>query len=286
MSASMPDDHGALVTSVSRGTFARVGSYRHDPDRSHRDPDEEVFVRPTMIFTTIGTWSIDSDVGRAHVDPSVVVLGAAGRSYRASHGERLPSDRAVFVEFSPQHGGSALEDALNELLGRVFVRQATPRTRELSRLQAALLASSDDAVSSLRADVLSMELLLEASGSRWDATAAAGRATRSDVRSRVLRAREYLDDHVSDRIDLRTLAAEVSLSPFHLARSFRREVGESPHRYLVNSRLDLAAELLVGTSLTVTQVCDRVGFGSPGHFAQSFRRRFGVAPSVYRTLMR
>ena len=274
---------GATVATLARGSLATLSSYRHDTEVPHRDPDEERFHRPTLIFTSSGAWEIRSAVGRDRVDPSVIVLGDAGRSYRASHEERIPSDRTMFLELSEPEEWSAFGRTATELFQEVFSQQAVRRTREIARLQAALVSCDPgDTFGSLRTDVLSVELLIELAGVAPGASVA--RTIRSDTRERVVRAREYLDEHLSDDVDLRTLAREVSLSPFHLARSFRQEVGESPHRYLVRRRLDRAAELLVSTPLTVTQVCDRVGFGSPAHFSQSFRRRFGVPPSVYRTL--
>jgi AraC-like DNA-binding protein len=275
---------GATVVTLARGSLATLSSYRHDTEVPHRDPDEERFHRPTLIFTTGGAWEIRSAFGRDRIDPSVVVLGDAGRPYRASHDERIPSDRTMFLELSqPDETASAFGRTTIELFAEVFSRQMVARTREVARLQAALAAHDpDDVFGSLRTDVLSIELVLELAGAAPGAKEA--RTLRPDTRERVVRARDYLDEHLSDDVDLRTLAREVALSPFHLARSFAQEVGESPHRYLVRRRLDRAAELLVSTPLTVTQVCDRVGFGSPAHFSQSFRRRFGVPPSVYRTL--
>ncbi len=274
---------GATVATLARGSLATLSSYRHDAEVPHRDPEEERFHLPTLIFTSSGTWEIRSPAGRDRVDPSVVVLGGAGRPYRATHEERIPSDRTMFLELSEPDEGSAFGRTAGELFAEVFSRQAVALTREVARLQVALADHDPDHVfGTLRTDVLSMELLIELAGAPRER---ATRVVRADTRERVVRAREYLDEHLSDDIDLRTLAREVALSPFHLARSFRQEVGESPHRYLVRRRLDRAAELLVSTPMTVTQVCDRVGFGSPAHFSQSFRRRFGVPPSVYRTLV-
>jgi AraC-like DNA-binding protein len=274
---------GATVSTLARGSLATLSSYRHDPDVPHRDPDEEHFHHATLIFTSSGSWAIRSAVGSDDVDASVVVLGRAGRAYRASHAERIPSDRTMFLELSEPEESSPFGHTAAELYHEMFSRQVVGRTREIARLQAAL-ASCDprDTFGSLRTDVLSVELLIELAGAGPRVNSA--RTISPDTRERVEHARAYLDEHLSDDVDLRTLAREVALSPFHLARSFRQEVGESPHRYLVRRRLDRAAELLAYTPLTVTQVCGRVGFGSPAHFSQAFRRRFGVAPSLYRTL--
>ena len=276
---------GATVETLARGSLATLASYRHDPEIPHRDPTEERFHRPTVIFTTHGAWGIHGAAGHTQADPSVVVLGGAGQTYRASHERSVPSDRTTFLEISGPDEGSAIGRATAELLDQVFSRQAVRCTPAMARMQAALAApASDEPFASLRTDVLSMELLLELA--RAERRAPAPRALHPDVRERVVRAREYLDEHLSEDVSLSSLAREVALSPFHLSRLFRLEVGESPHRYLVGRRLDRAAHLLVSTPMTVTQVSDRVGFGSPAHFAQSFRRRFGVPPSAYRMLSR
>ena len=274
---------GATVETLACGSLATLSSYRHDPGVPHRDPDEERFHRATVIFTTTGSWAIRSSIGSTRVDPSVVALGDASRPYHASHEEQIPSDRTMFLEISEPDDGAIFGGAMVELFRNVFSRQAVASTREIARVRAALAANvSDDAFASLRTDVLAMELLIELAGT--SSPVDVPRLVSPDIRDRVLRAREYMDEHLSDNVDLSTLAREVALSPFHLSRLFRQEVGESPHGYLVRRRLDRAAELLVSTPMTVTQVCDRVGFGSPAHFSQMFRRRFGVPPSIYRTL--
>ena len=273
----------AAVATLGRGSLARLASYRHHPGIAFRDPREEHFEHPTVIFTSAGGWRIHSAAGRTEVDPSVVVLGSAGRSYRASHEERIPSDRTMFLEIDEPGGGWGFGSVPLELFDELFSRQAVACTRAVARIQGALAAEFPlNRLTSLRMDVLTVELLIELveTASR----AKVSRAIRPDMRERVVRAREYLDEHLAEDVDLRTLSREVALSPFHLTRLFRLEVGEPPHRYLVHRRLDRAAELLVSTPLTVTQVCDRVGFGSPAHFGQAFRRRFGMPPSVYRKL--
>jgi len=47
------------------------------------------------------------------------------------------------------------------------------------------------------------------------------------------RAREYIHSHYAAEVSLHELATVAGLSPFHLARSFEREVGQPPHLYLV-----------------------------------------------------
>jgi AraC family transcriptional regulator len=76
----------------------------------------------------------------------------------------------------------------------------------------------------------------------------------------------------------------AALSPFYLARLFRRTFGQSPHAYLARARLEAAADLLVRTRLPVARIADRVGWRSPSHLTARFHRHFGVTPSGYRRL--
>ena len=70
------------------------------------------------------------------------------------------------------------------------------------------------------------------------------------------------------------------MSLFHFARVFRELTGLPPHRYLLRTRLERAAQRL-RTGDSVTNTCYAVGFSNLSHFTRSFRRRFGVAPSCF-----
>ncbi len=92
----------------------------------------------------------------------------------------------------------------------------------------------------------------------------------------------YVDGHLAERITLRSLAGEVGLSVFHLARAFKARAGVAPHRYILQRRIDRAKELLGNTGEPVGEVAMRCGFAHPSHFASTFRRIVGTTPSRYR----
>jgi AraC-like DNA-binding protein len=81
---------------------------------------------------------------------------------------------------------------------------------------------------------------------------------------------------------VKALARAARLSPAHFSREFRREFGESPHRYLLTRRLERAAALLRTTDRSVTDVCLTVGLRSLGSFTTSFGRAYGMTPTAYR----
>ena len=98
----------------------------------------------------------------------------------------------------------------------------------------------------------------------------------------LLRARDLVDARYRDPLDVKALAHAAKLSPAHFSREFRREFGESPHRYLLQRRLERAATLLRTTDRSVADICFTVGLRSVGSFTTSFTRTFGKSPTVYR----
>lgn len=86
--------------------------------------------------------------------------------------------------------------------------------------------------------------------------------------------------HEPWRLD--TLARLTSMSPNHLAKLFRDQVGMPPHQYLLRERLTLAQELLRNTELTVGEVALESGFGSSQRFAKAFRNHYGCTASEFR----
>jgi AraC-like DNA-binding protein len=63
-------------------------------------------------------------------------------------------------------------------------------------------------------------------------------------------------------------------------------VGFTPHQYLRQRRLERAGELLVTTTLPVTEICDQAGFQRLGSFSSLFKKLTGEAPSDYRAKRR
>ncbi|MCF6744971.1 helix-turn-helix transcriptional regulator [Blastococcus sp. KM273128] len=99
---------------------------------------------------------------------------------------------------------------------------------------------------------------------------------------RLLRARDAIDAHYAEPLDVATLARIALVSPAHFIRSFRAAFGETPHRYLQRRRVERAMFLLRTGDRSVTDVCMEVGFSSLGTFSRVFRDVVGEPPSAYR----
>lgn len=99
-------------------------------------------------------------------------------------------------------------------------------------------------------------------------------------RAAVRRAQELLDDSGSSRVTLRELAEAAGLSPFHLHRLFRTQVGLPPHEYHLRRRLVRARELL-GSGQPIADVAAETGFADQSHLTRHFKRLLGMPPAVY-----
>ncbi|WP_422930250.1 helix-turn-helix domain-containing protein [Singulisphaera sp. PoT] len=87
----------------------------------------------------------------------------------------------------------------------------------------------------------------------------------------------HVDDHLGDDLSLGRLAAIAGLSPHHFLRRFRAAMGKTPHRFVIERRVERARELLVNGS-GIAEASLRVGFSSQSHLHRHIRRLLGVTP--------
>lgn len=93
---------------------------------------------------------------------------------------------------------------------------------------------------------------------------------------------EVVEQNITNPISLNDLAYLSGRSLSAFKRDFQEIYNTSPLRWIRNRRLDIAKELLLHTSLSVTDVCFSTGFENAAHFSKAFKERFGVAPSTYK----
>jgi AraC family transcriptional regulator, regulatory protein of adaptative response / methylphosphotriester-DNA alkyltransferase methyltransferase len=95
-------------------------------------------------------------------------------------------------------------------------------------------------------------------------------------------ANAIVDREYASELSLDDIARRVASSRRQLQRAYA-EIGHTTFRdYLTRVRMDRAAEMLAGQTLTVREVAHRVGYRQPAQFAKAFRRYRGVAPSDFR----
>jgi AraC family transcriptional regulator len=75
----------------------------------------------------------------------------------------------------------------------------------------------------------------------------------------------------------------ANVSPFHFCRSFKQSTGQSPHRYILQLRIEEAQRLLKKTTLAISDVANRLGFSDQSHFTMVFRKLVGTTPARWRS---
>jgi AraC family transcriptional regulator len=93
---------------------------------------------------------------------------------------------------------------------------------------------------------------------------------------------ERMKSDLGESLGLEALAAETGYSRAHFLRMFRAATGQTPHRYLLQLRLEKARALITTGSMPLIDVATVCGFSNHAHLTTAFRSRFGVTPSAYR----
>lgn len=95
----------------------------------------------------------------------------------------------------------------------------------------------------------------------------------------IQRAIDYVEDHLTEEIDMEAVARQACSSPFHFQRVFGILCGFSLGDYIRMRRLSLAAAELTGTDHKVIDIALKYGYDSPEGFARAFRQFHGATPT-------
>jgi AraC family transcriptional regulator len=246
-------------------------------------PQAEQFDRASIAIVRSGVFGIRTGKRTQILSTGFLLLGNAGQGYEASHDHGV-GDLCLVFDFH----GRALEDLAQSLRRGVGSRPFAinvlppdPRVDAFRRLAQDDLSSRDSGLGleevglSLAAHVLA----LSGTGSARSSSEAPDNRR---ARDNVVAAIALIERSAAHELCLSELAGAAGLSPFHFLRLFKRETGVTPHRFLVQTRLRRAVDLLRDTSRPVTEIAFDVGFTDLSNFINAFRREIGVSPRQYR----
>ena len=92
----------------------------------------------------------------------------------------------------------------------------------------------------------------------------------------------YVAEHYAEKLSVDDLAEVAAVSPSYLIRLFKRQMGTTPHDYLLRHRISRAKELLAETTLPSAAIARQVGFSSESSFSYRFKQMVGQGPRSYR----
>ena len=96
------------------------------------------------------------------------------------------------------------------------------------------------------------------------------------------RVTDYIMANLEQELSLTDLAAVAELSPSYFLRAFKSETGQTPHRFLMERRVQKAGELLRQTDLPLAEITYACGFASQSHMTDTFKRHLGITPGRLR----
>ncbi len=252
---------------------------------------EEYSPETTIVFPRSGAFVRHLGRERIVANCNHVLFFRAGETYRVSH--PVPGgDDCTSLEF----GGEVLADAVSRFDPACRDRPASPVGLTHGPATAGIAYQVHCLRRSLRcrdADGLTVEeqavallgtILDRAYRARGEKAAREPRTAGRVQRERVGAVLAFLSGRFREPLSLGEIARAVHYSPFHLARLFRREVGEPVHCYRGRLRLGAALERLAEGADDLTCLALELGFSSHSHLTSSFRRAFGVSPSGFRAL--
>jgi AraC family transcriptional regulator len=97
-----------------------------------------------------------------------------------------------------------------------------------------------------------------------------------------LKVSNYIDSHITGQILVADLCALVQRSAAHFSRSFKRTFGESPHAFVVRRRVEVAAQYMLTTNASLSDIALRCGFTDHAHLCKQFRQAAGQTPAAWR----
>lgn len=93
---------------------------------------------------------------------------------------------------------------------------------------------------------------------------------------------DYINRNIATPIALEDLAKEANLSLYYFIRTFKTETGQTPHEYIITTRVNAAQFYLSATQLALKDITYRCGFSNESAFNNTFKRIVGKTPLSYR----
>ena len=109
-----------------------------------------------------------------------------------------------------------------------------------------------------------------------------GAAPPSSADEALGRLAKTIRDRYSSALSLAAIARASGVSSQHLLRLCRQKGLATPTKQLYAKRLEVAADLLCHTGLSVAEVAERCGFVQPFHFSRRFLQAYGASPLAWR----
>ena len=102
------------------------------------------------------------------------------------------------------------------------------------------------------------------------------------VNQYVLMAKNYIETNYQKKITVDMMAKALNLDRSYFSTIFKKQTGKSPQRYLIDYRLEKAAQDMLVYGCTPTDAALGCGYADIFNFSRMFKRKFGMSPQHYK----
>lgn len=92
----------------------------------------------------------------------------------------------------------------------------------------------------------------------------------------------FIEGNYHRDVSIEEIADVCGLSRSYFGRLFKDSFGQSPQQFLINYRMNKAAELLKNSKIPIAEVGRSVSYDNQLHFSRAFKSIFGISPREYR----
>ena len=92
----------------------------------------------------------------------------------------------------------------------------------------------------------------------------------------------YINEHFREEANMEKYAEIAHLSLGRFSHLFTKKTGMSPLKYVLSLRIEEAKELLMYSSMSISEVAVSIGIAEPSYFSRIFRKYVGLSPTEYR----
>lgn len=258
----------------------------HLKDKKKRiyEPHYHDFLKITLLLEGNVSYVVE---GRSYqLCPYDIVLVNRGQIHRPEVEDTLPYER-ILLYLSPaflnrfSQEGAALDHCFKAASYR---HSQVLRLKEdakhallslLKRLERSQNWQDQEFAGSLYSRILCLEFLIQLN--RFSSDSNAQYLPTSTLDYRVSGLISYINEHLEEELKIDRLSSLISMSPYHMMRTFKEETGRTIGSYITEKRLLKARELLEGGT-KATEACYICGFNNYSTFLRAYKQHFGYLP--------
>lgn len=93
----------------------------------------------------------------------------------------------------------------------------------------------------------------------------------------------YINNHLNHDLSVREICDKTGWSYSRLYSEFKNKMGITPNEFITTSKLDKAADLIIGDyHLSLKEIAMQIGVSSAGYLIKLFKKQFGITPGEFR----